>query len=159
MLQKLKTLAAREDGFTLVELMVVVAILAVLLADGRLDLRRREVARARTPPPSRGPPRLWRPAGSCSRTMPPTPPPITATLAAAEPGLQFTDATVGSDDPNVASTDVPDARRPATPSWRRSTATAGNCFFIRDWITIGIGYAVLRDAAPSDCTAGNAALR
>ena len=34
---------------------------------------------------------------------------------------------------------------------------AGNCFFIRDWITIGIGYAVLRDAAPGDCTAGNAA--
>ena len=31
MLQKMKTLAAREDGFTLVELMVVVAILAVLL--------------------------------------------------------------------------------------------------------------------------------
>ena len=31
MLQRMKTLAAREDGFTLVELMVVVAILAVLL--------------------------------------------------------------------------------------------------------------------------------
>jgi hypothetical protein len=35
-------------------------------------------------------------------------------------------------------------------------SNAGNCFFIRDWITIGIGYAVLRDVDASDCTAGNA---
>ena len=81
----------------------------------------------------------------------------TATLSAAEPALQFTDAAVGSDDPNVASTDVPDALTTGHTFVAAVYSDAGNCFFIRDWITIGIGYAVLRDAAPSDCTAGNAA--
>ena len=30
---------------------------------------------------------------------------------------------------------------------------SGKCFFVRDWITLGIGFAVVEDSSPADCTA------
>ena len=30
---------------------------------------------------------------------------------------------------------------------------SGRCFLVRDWITLGIGFAVLEDATPAECTA------
>ena len=151
MLQKLKTLAAREDGFTLVELMVVVAILSVLLL---MSLSTFAGVKARAQDSAAKALETGRIVFTDQATYSTA---DTATLSAAEPALQFTDAAVGSDDPNVASTDVPDALTTGHTFVAAVYSDAGNCFFIRDWITIGIGYAVLRDAAPSDCTAGNAA--
>ena len=155
MLQRMKTLAAREDGFTLVELMVVVAILAVLLLMSLstftgVKARAQDSAAKQTAAKALETGRIVFTDQATYATA------NTATLSAAEPALRFIDAAVGSDDPNVASTDVPDAATTGHTFVAAVYSDAGNCFFIRDWITIGIGYAVLRGAAPSDCTAGNA---
>ena len=155
MLQRMKTLAAREDGFTLVELMVVVAILAVLLlmslsTFAGVKARAQDSAAKQTAAKALETGRIVFTDQATYATA------NTATLAAAEPALRFIDAAVGSDDPNVASTDVPDAATTGHTYVAAVYSDAGNCFIIRDWITIGIGYAVLRGAAPSDCTAGNA---
>ena len=83
---------------------------------------------------------------------------VTATpgaLTQAEPSLQFLDAVTQSDDSGKASTDVPDALTTGHTFVAAVYSKSGKCFFIRDWITIGISYAVLRDAAPADCTASN----
>ena len=79
----------------------------------------------------------------------------TVALEAAEPSMAFVGAAVASDDANEASTDVPDALTTGHTFVAAVYSASGKCFFIRDWITIGIGYAVLTDASAADCTAGN----
>ena len=108
MLQRMKTLAAREDGFTLVELMVVVAILAVLLLMS-LSTFAGVKARAQDSAAKQGAAKALETGRIVFTDQATYSTADTATLAAAEPGMQFADAAVGSDDPNVASTDVPDA--------------------------------------------------
>jgi prepilin-type N-terminal cleavage/methylation domain-containing protein len=156
MLHKLKTLAAREDGFTLVELMVVVAILAVLLlmsvsTFAGVRERAQDSAAKQTAAKAMETGRIVFTDNATYATA------DTATLEDAEPGVEFVDGSVGSDDANEASTDVPDAATTGHTFVAAVYSEAGNCFFIRDWITIGIGYAVLKDAAPADCNAGNTA--
>ena len=124
MLQRMKTLAAREDGFTLVELMVVVAILAVLLLMS-LSTFAGVKARAQDSAAKQGAAKAMETGRIVFTDQATYATADTATLAAAEPGMQFADAAVGSDDPNVASTDVPDASTTGTPSWRRCTAMRG----------------------------------
>jgi hypothetical protein len=78
---------------------------------------------------------------------------IPAELTAAEPSMRFVDGATSSGDPMIASTDVSD------PTGHIFIAAvyseAGKCFFIRDWTTIGIGYAVDVDATPVECMAGD----
>jgi prepilin-type N-terminal cleavage/methylation domain-containing protein len=155
MLHKLKMTAAREDGFTLIELMVVVAILAALLlmsvsTFAGVKARAEDSAAKQTAAKALETGRIVFTDQATYATA------DTATLAAAEPSLKFVGAGVESDEQNEASTDVPDALTTGHTFVAAVYSEAGNCFFIRDWITIGIGYAVLRDAAASDCTAGNA---
>jgi hypothetical protein len=73
----------------------------------------------------------------------------------AEPSLEAVDETTNSDGPDRASTWVPDA-----PTGNQFVAAvysdAGNCFYIRDWVTLGIGFAVERGVAPAQCTADQA---
>ena len=155
MLHKLKMRAAREDGFTLIELMVVVMILAVLLmmsltTFASVKARAEDSAAKQTAAKALETGRIVFTDRATYSTA------DTATLAAAEPSLKFVAGTTQADEPNEASTDVPDALTTGHTFVAAVYSNAGNCFFIRDWITIGIGYAVLRDVDASDCTAGNA---
>ena len=136
MLQRMKTLAAGEDGFTLVELMVVVAILTVLLLMS-LSTFAGVKARAQDSAAKQGAAKAMETGRIVFTDQATYATADTATLAAAEPGLQFADAAVGSDDPNVASTDVPDAATTGHHFVAAVYSDAGNCFFIRDWITTG----------------------
>src|SRR4029079_2762006 len=133
----LKTLAAREDGFTLVELMVVVAILSVLLlmslsTFAGVKARAQDSAAKQTAAKALETGRIVFTDQATYSTA------DTATLSAAEPALQFIDAAVGSDDPNVASTDVPDAATTGHQFVAAGYSDAGNCFLIRGQRTIGI---------------------
>ena len=91
MLQKMKTLAAREDGFTLVELMVVVAILSVLLLMS-LSTFAGVKSRAQDSAAKQGAAKALETGRIVFTDQATYATADTATLAAAEPGLQFTDA-------------------------------------------------------------------
>ncbi len=152
MLHRWRGFTEREDGFTLVELMVVVAILAVLLLMSvstfvGVKSRAQDSAAKQTAAKALETGRIVFTDQATYATATP------AALTQAEPSLQFFDAVTPSDESGKASTDVLD------PTGHTFVAAvyseSGKCFFIRDWITIGIGYAVLRDAAPADCTASN----
>ena len=88
MLQRMKTLAAREDGFTLVELMVVVAILAVLLLMS-LSTFAGVKARAQDSAAKQGAAKALETGRIVFTDQATYATADTATLAAAEPALQF----------------------------------------------------------------------
>jgi type II secretory pathway pseudopilin PulG len=81
----------------------------------------------------------------------------TAELRATEPNITFKDGDQPSDDPGTASADVPDRATTGYTFVAAVWSDSGKCYFIRDWITFGIGYAVLRDASTANCTAAYAA--
>jgi prepilin-type N-terminal cleavage/methylation domain-containing protein len=156
MLGRWRNLARREDGFTLVELMVVVAILAVIILMALttfvgVKTRAQDSAAKQTATKSLTTARIVFTDGATYATVDPT------TLRDAEQSVDFVDAAVPSDEARKASVDVPDRTTTANTFIAAVWSDSGDCFFIRDWITIGIGYAVLRDAAPADCTASNVA--
>ena len=155
MLHRIKTLVTSQDGFTLIELMVVVGILAVLLL---MSMSAMIGARARAQDSAaKATAAVALETGRVVFTDRATYSAAdTATLTATEPSVRFVGATVQSDESGKASTDVPDALTTGHQFIAAVYSASGKCFFVRDWTTIGIGYAAVAVASPADCTAGNA---
>lgn len=144
-----------EEGFTLIELMVVVAILGVLLLMSTSTFigvkeRANDSAAKQTAAQALETGRIVFTDHATYGTATP------ADLAAAEPSLDFVDEVTNSSGPNHASMWVPDAPTPGHTFVAAVYSESGKCFFIRDWITIGIGFAVQEDVAAADCTADQA---
>jgi prepilin-type N-terminal cleavage/methylation domain-containing protein len=144
-----------EDGFTLIELMVVVVILGVLLLMATSTFagvreRAQDSAAKATAAKTLETGRVIFTDHATYTTATP------AEIMAAEPSLQAVDEATNSTGPSRASTWVPDAPDPGYQFVAAVYSQAGNCFYIRDWVTLGIGFGVERDVAPADCTADNA---
>lgn len=145
-----------EEGFTLVELMVVVLILGVMMLmamstirgirERALDTAAKESA-ASSLETARI---LFTDHATYSDVTP-------VELGAAEPSLDFVDEVTNSDGPGESSTWVPDRATTGRTFVAAVYSKSGKCFFVRDWITIGIGFAVEDNVAASDCTADQAA--
>jgi type IV pilus assembly protein PilA len=152
MLQRLKTRALDEDGFTLIELMTVLVILAalVLLSMGTFFGAR---TRSQDSAAKQGATKALETARIVFTDSATYAGVIPSDLSDAEPSMGFVDGATSSGAPLTASTDVSD------PTGHVFIAAvyseAGKCFFIRDWTTIGIGYAVDVDATPAECKAGD----
>jgi prepilin-type N-terminal cleavage/methylation domain-containing protein len=152
MLQRWKTRAQDEDGFTLVELMTVLVILSalVLLSLGTfLGARSRSQDSAAKQGAAKALETariVFTDSASYSGVIP-------GDLTVAEPSMRFVDGATSSGTSLTASTDVSD---PTGHTFIAAVySEAGKCFFIRDWTTIGIGYAVDPDATPADCKASD----
>ena len=144
-----------EDGFTLLELMVTVLILGVLLVMAMstftgVKVRAQDSAAKATAATALETGRIvFTDTATYANVFP-------ADLSAAEPSLAFVDEVTNSSGPNNASTWVPDR---ATTGYQFVAAVysqSGKCFFVRDWITQGIGFAVQPDVTPADCSADQA---
>ena len=144
-----------EDGFTLIELMVVVVILGVLLLMSvstfvGVKQRAQDSAAKQTAAKALETGRIVFTDHATYRDAFP------ADLSAAEPSVDFVDEVTNSSGPDHASMWVPDRATSANQFVAAVYSEAGRCFFIRDWVTLGIGFGVDLDAAPADCTADQA---
>jgi prepilin-type N-terminal cleavage/methylation domain-containing protein len=144
-----------ERGFTLIELMVVVLILGVLLAmsmstfSGVKERAQDSAAKSTAATALETGRIVFTDAGNYTNVF-------AANLSAAEPSLRFVDEVTNSSGPNNASTWVPDR---ATTGYQFVAAVyseSGKCFFVRDWITQGLGFGVDPGVGPADCTADQA---
>jgi prepilin-type N-terminal cleavage/methylation domain-containing protein len=141
-----------EEGFTLIELMMVVLILGVIMVMGlttfrgfrerALDTAAKETAASALETGRI----LFTDHATYSDVTP-------AELMAAEPSMQFVDEATNSSGPKNTSTWVPDRATTGHIFVAAVYSESGRCFFVRDWITLGIGFAVVDDVAPADCTA------
>jgi len=152
LLRRFGRFAAREDGFTLVELMVVVTILSVLMLMATTTFsgvkkRAQDSAARQTAAKALEVGRIVFTDSATYATV------TAAELNATEPNITFKDEVTPSDDPGIASTDVPDRATTGYTFVAAVWSDSGKCYFIRDWITFGIGYAVLPNATTADCTA------
>jgi prepilin-type N-terminal cleavage/methylation domain-containing protein len=144
-----------EHGFTLIELMVVLVILGVLLLMSvstfvGVKQRANDSAAKQTASKALETGRVLFTDDATYSTATP------AEMMAAEPSLNVVDEITNSAGPNNASMWVPDA---ATTGYQFVAAVyseSGRCFFIRDWVTLGIGFGVQDDVAAADCTADQA---
>ena len=152
---QLKAKLEREDGFTLVELMVVVSILAALLI---MSMSTYAGAKSRSQDSAaKSVATRALQTGRVVYTDDATYATVdTAKLTAAEKSVTFVDAAVGSTGSDQASTDVPDRATTANIFVAAVYSDAGNCFYVRDWITLGIAYGVELNTTPASCSASNA---
>jgi prepilin-type N-terminal cleavage/methylation domain-containing protein len=155
MLRRCIRLVEREDGFTLVELMVVVVILGVLMLMATstfngVKKRAQDSAARQTAAKALEVGRIVFTDSATYATV------TAAELSATEPNIAFKDEVTPSDDPGTASTDVPDRATTGYTFVAAVWSDSGKCYFIRDWITFGIGYAVLPNATTADCVASAA---
>ncbi len=154
---QLKAKVEREDGFTLVELMVTVAILAALLI---MSMSTYAGAKSRSQDSAaKSVATRALQTGRVVYTDQATYATVdTAKLTTAEKSVTFVGAAVGSTNSDEASTDVPDRATTASIFVAAVYSEAGNCFYIRDWIIAGggIGYGVVPNTTPASCNAANA---
>jgi prepilin-type N-terminal cleavage/methylation domain-containing protein len=144
-----------EKGFTLIELMVVITILGALLLMSvstfiGVKQRANDSAAKQTAAKALETGRILFTDHATYSTATP------AEMMAAEPSLDVVPEVNNSSGPSSASMWVPDAATTGHTFVAAVYSDSGNCFFIRDWITIGIGFAVEEDVAASDCTADQA---
>jgi type IV pilus assembly protein PilA len=139
-----------ERGFTLVELMVVVMIIAILLAlaiptflgftQRANDISAKDAA-ALTIRVARG---IQDDDGTYASVD-------GAALGAAEPSLTFVDGATSSTGPLVVSQEVVGADTLYVSVFSR----AGACFFVRDDLSAGTTFGEITPAVVADCHAGN----
>ena len=114
-----------EDGFTLIELMVVVGILGVILVMATstfagVKSRAQDSAAKATAATALETGRIvFTDTASYASVFPDN-------LTAAEPSLSFVNEVTNSSGPNNASTGSPIVRPPGISSWRRSTVSRGS---------------------------------
>ena len=144
-----------EDGFTLIELMMTVVILGVLLAmsmttfAGVKSRAQDSAAKAAAATALESGRIVFTDKGNYTNVFP-------ADLEAAEPSLDFVDEVTNSSGPNSASTWVVDRATTGYIFVAAVYSESGRCYYVRDWITQGIGFGVLTDVAAGDCTSDQA---
>lgn len=144
-----------EDGFTLVELMTTVVILGVLMVmsmstfAGVKSRAQDSAAKAAAATALETGRIVFTDRGNYMNVFP-------ADLRGAEPSLAFVDEVTNSAGPNSASTWVVDRATTGYIFVAAVYSESGRCYFVRDWITQGIGFGVLPDVTASDCTSDRA---
>jgi prepilin-type N-terminal cleavage/methylation domain-containing protein len=144
-----------EGGFTLLELMVVAVILGALMLMTLSTLagikqRANDSAAKQTAARALETGRIVFTDGATYAAATP------AELMATEPSLTVFDEVTSSSGPQNASMWVPDAATTGHTFVAAVYSDSGRCFYIRDWITLGIGFGVENDVGPADCTADKA---
>ncbi len=144
-----------EDGFTLIELMVTVTIIGVLVTMATstfvgMKQRAQDSAAKQTAAKALETGRIvFTDHATYADAFP-------VDLEAAEPSVRFFDELTNSSGPENASMWVPDRATTGHQFVAAVYSESGKCFFIRDWITLGIGFGVDPQASASDCTADQA---
>jgi len=140
-----------EEGFTLIELMVVVAILGVLLLMSTSTFigakeRAQDSAAKQTATKALETARIVFTDHATYATATPV------ELMAAEPSLDVVAQAQNSAGPDSASI-FPDPNATGTTFVAAVYSDSGRCFYIRDWLAVGIGFAVDDDVPAADCRA------
>ena len=141
-----------EDGFTLIELMMVVLILGVVMVMALSTLRgirerALDTAAKETASSALETGRVVFTDRATYRNVTP------AELVAAEPSVDFVNEVTASSGPGETSTWVPDAATTGHIFVAAVYSKSGKCFLARDWVTLGIGFAVVEGSSSADCTA------
>ena len=143
-----------DDGFTLVELMIVVSILGILIAitlpyflgaRDRANDAAAKTAAAKAVETGRV---VFADRDSFALATP-------AALQAAEPSVTFVDQATPSNGPGTVSRDVPDVATTAKVLVVAVFSKSDTCFFVRDDAANGVSFAKLPGAVQTDCYAGN----
>jgi len=142
----------REEGFTLIELMVVVLVIAILIAVAIptfIGLRRNAndvAAKTSAVTALKAAKAIFSSDDSYGNVTP-------AELRSAEVSVNYVNGATASNGSLIASVDAPDSATFIASVYSPS----GTCFFIRDDSTDGTTYATL-NTGTADCYAANAAV-